>query len=243
MRLGSRKWVHAPFWWRRKNKSMSGILVMLFVLVFFSFLTAFFAYTLRPVLGAVAESQAQHIATMIANETVQEVIAQQGISYDDLVTLRTTDDGRVNAIQSNVVAVNDFKSAIAIGIQEKITATDDTVVSVPLGALFNTNLFAGTGPKIPVHLMPIGAVTVELVNDFTNAGINQTRHSISLDIHVEMGLLMPTIQKNIAIDTQTPVAETIIVGDIPDSYVNVGGVDERTEERILQMAPNGTSVQ
>ncbi len=243
MRLGGKR-CHAPGWWRRKHKSVSGGLVLLLIVTLLAGGTACVLSSLRPVLAAVAESQAQHIATMIANETIRDVLAEQGITYQDLVTLQTGTDGKISAIQSNVVAINALKADVAIGIQERITAEPNNTVSIPLGSLLGTDILAGMGPNIHVELMPVGAVTVELRDSFTEAGINQTRHAISMEVAVQMMLFMPTIQKDVTIVTQAPIAQTIIVGETPGSYVNVGeGLDEQTEERVLQMAPNGTGGQ
>ena len=146
---------------------------------------------------------------------------QSSYSYDDLVNIDKTETGQITSITTNVTNMNKLKADIALAVSEKVAELEDTKVAIPLGSLLGSDLFSGTGPRLHVNLVPMGYAHIDFTNSFTEAGINQTKHQIDIIVKVNIGMLMPTGNETVEVSTSVPVAQTVIVGLIPDTYLNL----------------------
>jgi sporulation protein YunB len=129
-------------------------------------------------------------------------------------------------IQANTITINKIASKVAKTAQDSIGEIGTLGVNVPAGSIFGGQLFAGKGPLIHITVIPAGSVSTKFISEFTSAGINQTRHRIILEMSTKMKVVAPVGSSSIEVVTQIPVAETIIVGKVPDSYVNVDETDK-----------------
>jgi len=198
-------------------------------------MASLFNARIRPTIITVAEAKAKHIAIEAINESVNEKIEEKNLSYDELIHLQKNNNGEITALQANIVKMNQLKSALSISIQEKIAQVGSTKANIPLGNIINSEMLAGWGPKVPVRLIPVGTTQINFKNNFHTAGINQTKHEIYLEIQAEVVVLFPTIRKSTEVTTSIPVAETIIVGTVPDSYTNFEGDTEQVSDKFLDL--------
>ena len=178
---------------------------------------------LRPLVGQLAVSRASYLATRAINDAVSETISGSALQYDDLVLFEKDIDGRITALKTNMLKINRLKSGISNRVIEKISGMEPSRLSVPLGNILEGELFAGRGPRIPVRIVPVGTVNTELLNSFSEAGINQTRHEIILKVSVSIGVLMPGSTSETAASSQITIAETIIVGTVPGTVASFDG--------------------
>ena len=176
---------------------------------------------LTRVVLTLASAKAEVLAVQALNQAAEALIAD-GISYDSLVHVTLGEDGSVRLLQANTTGMNSLASRASLTAQAKLEALQDQTVSVPLGSALGVTLLAGTGPRIQVHMLPVGAVVTAYETEFTSAGINQTRHRVLLTMRAQVQLLLPTGASGVEAVTQVAVAESIIVGQVPDSFVNVG---------------------
>ena len=123
-------------------------------------------------------------------------------------------------------------------IEKKISNIDTMSTKIPLGNLLNQSFLSGLGPKIKIKMVPIGYATIDVKNEFTSAGINQTKHEIYLEISCALSVLLPVSSEGTLVKTQIPVAETIIVGNVPGTYTNVEG-QEKPDDAVLNLLPDG----
>ena len=208
------KVVHTYPSWRQMNKWLLLITVVMIVST-----VAFSAYTrITPIISSLAEAKASQIATVVMNEAINKHVMENDIDYDDLVVLQKNTDGRITAVSTNVAMTNRLKSQLALDVQERIVAIDRSDVEVPLGSILGSDLFEGMGPRISVKLIPSGFVVVDFVDSFTSVGINQTKHEVAIEITVKMSMLLPSGSKSVEVVTHVPVAQTVIVGEIPQAY-------------------------
>jgi sporulation protein YunB len=177
---------------------------------------------LTRVVLSLAQAQARAMAVRILNEAAAELLASGEVTYDTLMHVTADESGRVRLIQANTPEMNRLAAKVSIMSQEKLQATRDQVVRVPLGSALGMTLFAGAGPRIEVQVLPVGSVQVEFHTDFQTAGINQTRHRISLTLTAAMQLVIPTGAQKMEVTTQVAMAESIIVGEVPDTFTDVG---------------------
>lgn len=176
---------------------------------------------LTRVVLTLASAKAEVLAVQALNQAAEALIAD-GISYDSLVHVTLGEDGSVRLLQANTTGMNSLASRASLTAQAKLEALQDQTVSVPLGSALGVTLLAGTGPRIRVHMLPVGAVVTAYETEFTSAGINQTRHRVLLTMRAQVRLVLPTGASGVEAVTQVAVAESIIVGQVPDSFVNVG---------------------
>ena len=175
--------------------------------------------SLNRVILDTAYARAYALAADILNTSVRESTAG-GVPYEALVTVRTDGAGRVTLLQANTARMNELAVTLALNAQQALTAQAPSV-SVPLGAALGLPLFSGMGPRVRVTLSPVGAVHAAFATEFEAAGINQTRHKIYLRLRATVRLVLPTGARAVEVESEMLLAESIIVGEVPDSYMSV----------------------
>lgn len=198
---------------------------ILWVIIFTSIFTVL-SYKLdrdlKPVLMALCDSQARSIATETINGTIRDEFGSK-ISYDDIMTVKTDKEGNVVMIQANTVELNRIGSQIALGVQKRIEQVGERGIKIPLGLLLENDLFAYYGPKITFRMQPFGSTLTTYRSDFRAAGINQTRQIVYLDVTVNIQVIVPLARNSISVTSNIPIAESIIVGKVPATFVDLGG--------------------
>ena len=119
--------------------------------------------------------------------------------------------------------MNKIKSQLLLKVQDKIEDVKPKEVGIPIGNIINSHMFSGWGPIIPVRLISIGTINTDFKNSFEAAGINQTKHEISVEVTGKINILLPILSVSSEVVTTVPVAHTILVGDVPDQYINIEG--------------------
>lgn len=208
-------------YWPRKRRRLGlkgKFLLFLVVVVVLFFLVD---SQLRPLLESAAQSQATIVSTKAVNDAVTEELAKQGLGYEDLVHVTQTSEGKVTSIESDVVEINLMKSKITSAIQDRLSQNDIQSTGIPLGNLLGSNYLVGRGPLIPLKITLAGTVITELQSQFLSAGINQTKHELTLSVKARIYIQMPGYYTTAEITTNFLVAETVIVGEVPDAFTNV----------------------
>lgn len=177
---------------------------------------------LTHVVLSLAQAQARAMAVKVLNQSAEELLASGDVTYDSLMKVVTDGQEQVRLIQANTPEMNRLASKVSLLAQSKLLERGDQHVRVPLGSALGMTLFAGAGPKISVRVLPVGSVHAEFHTDFQTAGINQTRHRVSLILTAQVQLVLPTGSKKVEVSTQVAMAESIIVGDVPDTFTDVG---------------------
>ena len=180
---------------------------------------------LRPVILTMAEAQARVMAVQAMNDAVFDVMRSGGL-YDDLMTVVLDDNGRVSVMRADTAKMNELATTSALRVQQNLSEIAEAGISIPLGAALGSQLFAGSGPRITVRIVPVGAVSTEFKSEFSAAGINQTRHRIFLRIDTTVQMVIPTGTQTAHVSAHVPVAESIIVGEVPDSFVDVANEED-----------------
>lgn len=177
---------------------------------------------LTHVVLSLAQAQARAMAVKVLNQSAEELLASGDVTYDSLMKVVTDGQEQVRLIQANTPEMNRLASKVSLLAQSKLLEKGDQHVRVPLGSALGMTLFAGAGPKITVRVLPVGSVHAEFHTDFQTAGINQTRHRVSLVLTAQVQLVLPTGSKKVSVSTQVAMAESIIVGEVPDTFTDVG---------------------
>ena len=176
---------------------------------------------LGPVLEAKASSQATNLMTQAIDIAVDNCLQENDMDYGDFVTVSTDRTGKVTSLTSNTAANSRFKRQVVEAVIRQLTTLDSDALGVPLGSLTGQPLLSGKGPSVRVRVDSVGEVTADYVNFFTAAGVNQTLHRVSLDITATIYLFLPGEILPVSVSSSICVAETVIVGETPDTYLNL----------------------
>ena len=211
------------------KRARIGVILTLSALALFGgFL--FINANLRPVLEGLSGARVQAVAAKAMNNAILDVIAE-GYTYDTLIHVRTT-ESRVYLLQADSARLNMLAADCANAAQVRISEMGEQGVSIPLGTISGIPLFAGKGPRVTMRFTPAGAVTSAFDSEFRSAGINQTLHRVNIRLTATVRVILPGQAHTLLVTAEAPVAESIIVGDVPDAYTNVAN-----EEDLLNLIP------
>ncbi len=173
---------------------------------------------LKPTLLAIAETKATLIATESINSVINEKVSKS-INQQNLVNVQVDGRGKVVFIQPNTMEFNKLAADTTMSVQEALKGIGDEKITIPVGQVLGSQLLASMGPKITVTVIPMGTVQVKVVDKFEQAGINQTRHMIYLMATTQVRIVVPLVSKSATVTTQVPIAEYVVVGEVPGTYV------------------------
>ncbi len=176
---------------------------------------------LRPAVTTAAEGQAMLYATQAIQDTVYEEISSLELQYGDLVHLTYNDAGSVTSLQTDMLAMSQFQSAVTSSIIQKILLFENHQLCLPIGTLTGSPLFSGRGPEVEIRLVPSSFVQTQVRNVFESEGINQTRHQIILNVKLDIQAVLPGYSISSRVDTDICLAETVIVGLVPSAFTLV----------------------
>lgn len=189
------------------------------MIIFLIFIFQYMTDKVESTLLSLCEAKVEGIAITVSNKAIDDVM--EDIKYEDLIKFDKDEEGRIIALKSDVVEMNNISSEIATLIQEMYDELEDIYVYVPLGNFTGNNFLAGHGPNIKVKVIPAGTVNTEFKTEFISAGINQTRHRVYLGVECNMRVIAPFATENIVVDNSVTVAETVLIGDVPEYYTNM----------------------
>ena len=182
---------------------------------------------IRPMVKASAASQTQIAVNRMIQRAVLEVLEEDGLRYQSFVSLQQNLNGETTALTTDTVLINRLQGELLEKILQTLQETRQITLQLPLGSLSGAQFLAGRGPLVTLRLRPVGLVKTKIINQFDEAGINQTRHRIQLQVTVDMLSLLPGYRISSQAQSNIILAETIIVGLVPDAYTEVyGGTDD-----------------
>ena len=208
---------------------------MLLSLLVFVGISYYMLWIVRPTFAALAVNHAKNVAIRTIHQTISENVSQKQIEYDSIVLLERNADNSITALKSNLAGISKLKSDLNLEIVENISQINQDTLQVPLGSLLGNDLFAGLGPKISFQIMPYGTAETDIVTNFKESGINQTMLDVSVKVKADLSVLMPTLRKKSTVETTVPVIQTVIVGDVPESYTHVGREGHAYEDDVLEV--------
>lgn len=156
--------------------------------------------------------------SQILNDSVEETIVNNNLEYSD-IAVRLMDGNKVSAVEIRTENVNKIKSQIIKKIHEKLNEKSNNEISIPIGSISDSFFLSGKGPKIKIKFLPEASVNTDLKSDFSSSGINQTCHTISIDIKAETVVVLPSESFVVSVDSECILAESIIIGNVPDGIL------------------------
>ncbi len=186
-------------------------------------LLCFFRIRYHGEIRELAQTQIRNSTSDLINDAIDKQIEEGSIQYDRIVYFEKDLDGRITALKTNMSEVNRLKTNILNLINDEILALDTTDLGIPIGSLFLPELFSGRGPGIPVHILSIRNSDAAFKSYFSEAGINQTLQQLTMEISIDVSVLVLGKTESFTVTSQVVVAETIIVGQVPETFFQTGG--------------------
>ena len=211
---------------RGKSFVLFGIAILLVVIS-----SIYVFKSLTPAIKIACESRAKAIGVQITEETVKEFI--ENVEYESLMHITYNNQGKIIAINANIIELNKLSSEISYKIQEKLNNLDKVSVEIPVGTMVGLHILSGYGPDVKIKLVPMGNIETKFDTEFASEGINQTKHTIYMNIQSTITVVAPFIGSSVECNSTVTVAETIIVGDIPDTYYNIEGLEGAAESGVV----------
>lgn len=207
---------------RRKLKKLRNYLILVICLLTVAFFALRSKY--RYVIQDLARTSVINATSDLTNDAISRQIENGTIQYDRIVYFEKDLNGRITALKTNIGEINHLKTDILNIINGQILALDAADIGIPLGSLFMPEFFSGKGPSIPVHILAIRNSEASFSSEFSQAGINQTLHQLVMHVEVDAAVLVLGETRTFSVSSQVVVAETVIVGDVPSTFIQSGGL-------------------
>lgn len=210
---------------KRKGRGRRLLRGFLLALLLLSALFLILQKNLQGVILDMAHARAEAMAVSYVQKAIFSLMSGENI-YSKMITVHINDAGQVTYLEADTAEMNRLSSQAALQAQQQLESAESQSISIPLGAALGVPFFSALGPKIPVRIVPVSAVSAAFFTEFETAGINQTRHKIYLSLQTTVRLVIPTGAKQVKLESQVLVAESIIVGHVPDTFVQVPQYDD-----------------
>ncbi len=206
-------------WWRRNTRDFS-LPYMGVVLLFTGVIALLFMLELRlrPVIATLTKVEVESRFTEVIDDAILQDLTQRGTGYEDFVNIERDGDGNIRALTTNMASMNLLRAELENRVFDAIDEIDISSIGIPLGSLSGLELLWGRGPEITARSITVGILNTDFVSEFSEAGINQTSHRIYLDIRAPLTIMIGSGTIQTEVSTYLCVAETIIVGTVPNSY-------------------------
>lgn len=205
-------------WWTRRI-----LKVILVCLLIICVLLMLLRKKYDSVMLDLTKTQVTNSTSDLINDAIAEQIANGKVEYDRIVYFEKDLDGKITALKTNIGEVNRLKTDTLNIINEQILSTEHSQMGIPLGSLFLPELLSGKGPEIPVKILSIRNSDATFESTFTHAGINQTMHQLRMSVIVDVSVLVLGQTITFPVSSDMVIAETIIVGAVPDTFLQTGG--------------------
>lgn len=202
----------------RRILCLTAVLALLAVAVLLVLRTKY-----RKALTELAQTQVKNVTSDLINDAVDREIAEGTIQYDRLVYFEKDLEGRITALKTNMGEINRLKTETLALINQEILDMDSSALGVPIGSLVLPEVFAGRGFSIPIEILAIRNSDASFSSSFSQAGINQTLQQMKMDVFVDVTVLILGSTESFTVSSQVVVAETVIVGQVPNTYLQTGG--------------------
>ena len=178
---------------------------------------------LRPVLAAAARYQVRSQVTAAVEQWAARDLQERGVDYSDFVTITRNEAGEITALSADMARLNLLRAELSAHLLERLEDSQ-LELTVPVGSLLPFEPTWARGPDLHLRALALGTASAEFESEFTSAGINQTRHRLWLELSVPVTVLLPGGGEELTVDSRLCVAETVIVGQVPQTWFQTGGL-------------------
>lgn len=205
-------------------------LICVFIVLVIAFIQ--FQSTIKQTIHQVTSYHLKVTGTQMINESVKTALDENNAAYEKMVTIVYDEQKTVSTIETNSMEINRVRSNLTTSILEKLTALPVSDLKIPLGTLMGSSILSARGPMIEFKIMPGGYMNSKIISNFDAAGINQTRHRLTLEITMDLSCFIPLYSNSVTVSSEFVIGETIIVGKVPQYYTKVVSEDDQLISKI-----------
>lgn len=221
---------HKKYSYKKRKSTFFIITILIFFLMLYLYI--YVENNIRPKIIVMSEIKARLFATQAINDAVSKKIEMD--AFKNLIDIQTDNMGRVTMVQANTSEMNRIAVETSLSIQRELEDIETKDLYIAIGNVIGSQLFADAGPKLNIKVQPAGSVNVNFATEFSEAGINQTRLKIYMKVDTKVRIIVPFAGNEIDVSINIPVSETIIVGDVPESYINL---PDGSSKNFLDLVP------
>ena len=206
--------------YRKKRRFRAVAIIILFSIIIVLLISVLrMEKAVRPMAEMQSKQTARLTANKIISETVADYISENKYTYSDFAVVLYDNSGRTASIEALSENINRVQSELTYEINNNLAESGNASAKISLGSLSGSYLLSGRGPEVKINICPAGDASVKLKSSFDSAGINQTRHRIYAEISADFISSIPLYRFETEENFELLLAETIIVGDVPDYAV------------------------
>ena len=186
----------------------------------------------RPFMVSVTRGYAENVVSNTLNAIIDETMQNEDFTFVNVIK---DSSGRVVAVTMNSADTNVFMTRISIGLKNRIADMEQVEAKIPIGNFLPYPFLAGLGPEVSVKFLVLANTAVSAREEFVSKGINQSLYTLSLHVVTDVGIYIPAMHSSVTVENEVPVAQTLIVGNVPDTYTNVEGVEGTAQDTVLNI--------
>ena len=210
---------HRPF---RVQRHLSSAVIPVFsTLILTAMILAWISSQFRPLVETITVSNAINQITLAVGNSAADSLLSLNMDYSGFVDIVTNTDGEVTSLSMKVAEGNEYKREFINCLYSRLGEIERHDLTVPVGNLTGILWLSALGPDIRVAVRSVGDISVDYANEFTSVGINQTRHAVYLCVTVAIQLMIPGEIIPVIAEEKVCIAETVIVGEVPGTYLNL----------------------
>lgn len=221
----------------KKVYVLNGRILIVFVLLFSILAISLFVYNTcySGTIKGKARVRANYVAISAINKATEELLSESQFDEKSFIVTGSKTDGTISSVTLNAKTTNLFKAKLSQKILNTIKSYDKEIIEMAPFSSYGF-YFVPFGIRVPVYVVPIEILSTDFRSALTESGINQTLYKLCVDVKISVKLLLPVGSETFEVKTTVPLVQTVIVGDIPDSYTNVEGAEDTGPNTILDIA-------
>lgn len=170
-----------------------------------------------------AQAQAKAHALKVINSVINEYIAEAGDMYNDMLVRDKSSSGNIFAVNTDIGKISRMQSEISLRINDELENSNGIKVKVSLANILGLHILTDRGITFTARMHPISGVFVNFEDSFSSAGINQTKFTVNLNVKTDLLVLAEPWRGSVTADHTVPVAQIILLGDVPNHYTSANG--------------------
>ncbi len=218
---------------KHRRFDLAGWQRLLLLLLVLSIAMIMLFIRMHPVIREYAESRARILAEQIANETVAQVLSDRSAVCSSMLRVTYNDRQMLSSVIADAASVNAVKTAVASSVVERLRELSTIQIGIPLGTLLGTEWFSGWGPLVPFSIGVTSRVLTTVSSSLEAVGMNQSAFRVLLHVHITLSVITPEARSSVSVDTAFPMAETVLLGEVPDNLTEVYGDDQTLLGKIF----------
>ena len=209
---------------RKRSKKKGLIVALVIISAIIAGVVFFVVRNVNPVIEAISSEKIRAIATEAVSKSVLDIMSQN--TSHDYISIVRDDKNSIKSVDINTDAINGLAHTITIEAQKNINSAGQDGITIPVGSLSGITLLTGIGTNINIKIYLVGSTQTQIISEFTDTGINQTSHRLYFDIQGSVAVAVPGLKSNVKTSTRVLMSETIIVGDVPSTYLHAVSVGD-----------------